>query len=98
MDALIQRADRLEADVKGIKGTLERLEPLIVRMDERLKSLATRDEFNATRDTLKDDLRRIGERTARIEGAVERMPTTLQLLGFVLAVLGIAGLAKHFAP
>lgn len=87
MDALIRRVDQLEGDVKGIKGTLERLEPMIVRIDERLNAVCT-----------KEDLGKVAERVAKIEGAVEKLPTTLHLLGFVVAVLGLAGLAKYFSP
>lgn len=32
-----------------------------------------------------------------LKGKVDGLPTTLQLLGFVIAVLAVAGLAKHFA-
>jgi hypothetical protein len=36
--------------------------------------------------------------TSYLKGKVESLPSTLQLLGFVIAVLAIAGLAKYFAP
>lgn len=38
------------------------------------------------------------EDLAELKGRVSQLPTTLQMIGFVLAVLGIAGLAKYFAP
>jgi hypothetical protein len=43
------RLDRLEEDVREIKATLRRLEPLIIRIDERLQTelphLATKAEL-----------------------------------------------------
>lgn len=39
-----------------------------------------------------------GKEFGELKGRVSQLPTTLQLVGFVLAVLGIAGLAKYFTP
>jgi len=60
---------------------------MIVRIDERLNAVCT-----------KEDLGKVAERVAKIEFAVEKLPTTLHLLGLVLAVLGLAGLATYFSP
>lgn len=47
---------------------------------------------------IKSDLKAIRNDLAYLRGKVDSMPSTLQLGGFILAVLGIAGLAKYFAP
>jgi hypothetical protein len=36
----IERLERLEQDVRDIKAVLERLEPMIIRIDERLSRAA----------------------------------------------------------
>jgi hypothetical protein len=61
-------------------------------MDARLTALEKRfDKFEAKLDALLKDV-------AEVKGRVSALPTTLQMLGFVLAVLAIAGLAKFFTP
>lgn len=61
-------------------------------MDARIKRLE--DDFRE----IKGDLKTLVKDVAEIKGKVSALPTTLQLIGFVLAVLAIAGLAKYFAP
>lgn len=39
------RIDRLEDDIREIKGTLARLEPMIIRIDATLPHLATKAEL-----------------------------------------------------
>jgi predicted nuclease with TOPRIM domain len=45
-----------------------------------------------------DRVRKVELDVAELKGRVSQLPTTLQLVGFVLAVLGIAGLARYFGP
>ncbi len=66
-----------------VEGTLDDLKPPLVRMDERLRSIAT-----------KEDVAKLDARVAKIEGAVERLPNTVQLGGFVLAVFIAAGVMR----
>jgi len=47
---------------------------------------------------IKSDLKAIRSDLSYLRGKVDSMPPTLQLGGFILAVLAIAGLAKYFAP
>jgi pheromone shutdown protein TraB len=49
-----------------------------------------RFEKNETR------LQKIGEDLAELKGRVSQLPTTVTLLGFVLAVLAMAGVLKVF--
>ena len=42
---LLARVDRLESDVRDIRTTLARLEPMIVRIDAEMGHLATRAEL-----------------------------------------------------
>ena len=51
---LEQRVTRLEDDMAAVKGILGRLEPLIVRMDERLNHMATKAELQEVRTEIKE--------------------------------------------
>ena len=53
---LAVRVDRLERDVADIRATLGRLEPLIVRIDATVPSLATKAEVERTRGELATQL------------------------------------------
>jgi hypothetical protein len=46
------RVDRLEADIRDIKGILARLEPMIIRIDATLPSLANKAELADLRTEL----------------------------------------------
>jgi hypothetical protein len=49
---LEDRLDRLEGDVHDIKGMLARLEPMIIRIDERLQHVASQAAVAAIKATL----------------------------------------------
>lgn len=58
-------------------------------------------EIESLRNELKEgtqDAKAIRVDLAYVKGKVDTMPTTLQLLLFVIAVLTIAGASKYFAP
>lgn len=68
-------------------------------MDARVSALeATSKRIEEKLDKLIDKTSKIEIDVARLDGKVSTLPTTLQLLGFVVAVLAIAGLAKYLAP
>lgn len=64
------------------------LEGKLEKIDVKLESIK---ELNGKIDGLVKDM-------SYLRGKVDAMPTTLQLLGFVVAVLAIAGLAKYLSP
>lgn len=68
-----------------MEARVSALEASVKRTDEKL-------------DKLLDKLGKIEVDLARLDGKISTLPTTLQLLGFVIAVLAIAGLAKYFTP
>jgi hypothetical protein len=76
-------SDRLKSGDGG--GTFDGMEPRVARLEDDMKEI-------------KSDLKAIRNDLSYLRGKVDSMPTTLQLLGFVIAVLAIAGLAKYFAP
>lgn len=68
-------------------------------MEARVAALEKQfDKLDGKIDTLLKETANLRTDLAYIKGKVDAMPTTLHLLGFVIAVLGIAGLAKYFTP
>lgn len=84
------RLTALEADTRDIKSTLGRLEPVLARVDERVRKVDA--------DGIKTDerLRKIETDLAELKGRVSQLPSTVQLIGFVLAVLLFSGAIKYF--
>lgn len=78
--------DELVRRVGRHESILDQMTPTLARIDERLRMIAT-----------KEDVAKVGERVAKVEGAVGKLPTTLHLLGFVIGVLTLAGLAKFLS-
>lgn len=82
------RVAQLEADMKDVRAILTRLEPKIIEVHAKM---ATKDDVIK----VKDDLAKVAERVAKLEGAIHKLPTTLQLILFVVAVLEIAGITRY---
>lgn len=59
---------------------------------------ATSKRIEDKLDKIIDKVSKVEIDVARLDGKVSTLPTTLQLLGFVVAVLAIAGLSKYLAP
>jgi hypothetical protein len=73
------RVARLEAGLSDIKAILARLEPVLSQVSKDLVDIRTKD------------LVELKVAAAKLEGRVSQLPSTIQLLGFVLAVPAIAG-------
>jgi hypothetical protein len=77
--------DRIDEDVREIKATLARLEPMIIRIDERLNStlphLATKAELTTGLSELRAE---IGE----VKVAVASMPSRTEIWGMLGAMTG----------
>ena len=73
----------VEVDVREIKGILQRLEPLLGRLDERTRKIEA------------DTLPKLGTDLAELKGRVSQLPTALAIFGYmgslVALVLGIIG-------
>jgi hypothetical protein len=74
----------MEARVAKLETDVTDMKAILVRLDARSQKLET-------------DIQRMLIDVAELKGRVSQLPGTLQLLGFVLAVLGIAGLVRVFA-
>jgi hypothetical protein len=83
--------DEMEPRFKALEDKFGRIEP---RLDAIISDLAIIKATVAT----KDDMSKISERVGKLETAVSMLPGTITLILFVLAVLGIAGIAKYLAP
>ncbi len=67
-------------------------------LEARVASLEDKFErIDAKLDVISRDVSGLIREVSYLKGRVDAMPSTLQMLAFVLAVLGIAGLAKYFA-
>ena len=85
------RVAALEIDVKEVKATLGRLEPMLVRMDERTKDMLARADFIRLDEKIgKIDIK-LDERLknlptaegfGRLEGKVSSLPTWWTLIVF----------------
>lgn len=77
----------MEARVAKLEDAVGRIDVTLARIDEKMNSLAT-----------KSDVYELGKDVQFLKGAMAKMPTTLQLLGFIIAIIVAAGLMKTFAP
>ncbi len=75
------RVARLEAGLSDIKATLVRLEPVLGQV--------SRDVGQVSKDLVE-----LKVAAAKLDGRVSQLPSTVQLPGFVLAVLAIAGVTR----
>lgn len=77
------RMDVVEQSSSDIKAVLGRLEPMLGRMDDRGRKLEV------------DTLPKLATDMAEMKGRLSQMPSAIQLISFVLAVLALAGLSKY---
>ena len=90
------RVARLEAGMSDIKATLGRLEPVLGQMSKDLGQIS-KDLGQLSKDVVDiktKDLVELKVAAAKLEERVSQLPSTVQLLGFVLAVLAIAGITR----
>ena len=92
MSATAEDQRELTDLVRGLGIRLDRIDERIGLVDNHLSSLEKHVE------RLDDRLRKTGEDIAELKGRVSQLPTNIQMLGFVLAVLAISGVVRIFAP
>ncbi len=115
MDA---RIDALELETRETRAALARIDLALVRIEERMATkddiaavndrisalaLATKADLAALALSTKTDISAVSERVAKVEGMVEKLPTTLQLLGFIVALVftvmgGAFGIVRLLHP
>lgn len=97
--ALEARVARLEEDVRDIKATLARLEPMIIRIDAILPHLATKAELAELRTEVKTDLAglraELTDFRGEVRAALADKPSRAYLWGVFTALIAAyaAGLA-----
>ena len=68
-------------------------------MEARVKALEDRfEKMDSKLDTIIGDISSLRTDLAYLKGKVDSMPTSLQLLGFAVAVFVAAGLIRYIAP
>jgi cob(I)alamin adenosyltransferase len=97
MDA---RIDALELETRETRAAMARIDLTLMRIEERM---ATKADLAALALSTKTDISAVAERVAKVEGMVEKLPTTLQLLGFVIALVftvmgGAFGIVRLLHP
>jgi hypothetical protein len=87
------RLDRLEANMDSVKTALARLEPMIIRIDERMTEMVTKAELDAIQLQFErrsnEQERRFEDRFDRIETQLARKPSTGTLRAIGIALYGI---------
>lgn len=91
------RVSALEASFGDVKAILARLEPTLGRVDDRTRKIEA--EITSVDGRLRkietDTFPKLGADIAELKGRVSQLPSTIQIIGFVLAVLTLAGLSKY---
>ncbi len=83
------RVARLETGLSDMKATLARLEPVLSQVSKELGQVS-----KDLADIKAKDLVELKVAAAKLEGRVSQLPSTVQLLGSVLAVPAIAGVTR----
>ncbi len=74
-----------------------RMEARVAKLEENLTALsATLTRIEKAADDIRKEQTEQAKALARMDGRVSQLPTTLQLIGFILAVLAIAGVTRVF--
>jgi uncharacterized coiled-coil protein SlyX len=84
------RIAALESSVSEIKAVLHRLEPMITRMDERLKTVPSAESFGELKERLKT--LPSAESFGELKGRVASLPTWWTLLAFAVIAAGLPAL------
>ncbi len=89
----------METRVAGLEVSLGRIEAALEGISREVSRNNTDlGEFKREFSEFRKEQSKQGEALARLDGRVAGLPSTLQLLGFILAVLAVAGLTRVFAP
>lgn len=74
-----------------------RMEARVAKLEEGLASVsATLARIEKALEDARKEQADQAKALARLDGRVSQLPTTLQLIGFILAVLAIAGVTRVF--
>ena len=76
-----KRVARLEAGMSDIKTTVSDIKATLARLEPVLNRMSK-------------NVVELKVASAKLDGRVSQLPSTVQLLGFVLAVLAIAGVTR----
>lgn len=98
------RVARLETGVPDIKATPARLEPVLGRVARDLAEVRSgltgaKADVKGLRSEVADlktnDLVELKVGLARLEGRMSQLPTTIQMIGSIFAVLALAGFTRY---
>jgi hypothetical protein len=89
------RVAKLEQDMSEVKATLGRMEPLLIRMDERMNHLATRAELFASVGDLKTALESKPGRAAMWTMSIALFGLTVAALAGGVAIIPFLARSLH---
>jgi hypothetical protein len=93
MDDVLRRITALESDMKEAKAILGRLEPVIVRIDERTKDMPSAKEFGEVKGRVMQ--LPTGEAFGELKGKLAQVPNWWQMFIFIFAAVGGATWLAH---
>ena len=91
MEDILRRIGSLESDMKDVKAALGRMEPLLIRIDERTKDMPSAKEYGEVKGRVM--LLPTGEAFGEIKGKLSLVPSTFQMAtwftGVALSLVGV---------
>jgi len=98
LGTLVSDVSSLKGDVSFLKRDVSSLTGGVSSIKEDLSSLKEDTAYLKGKMGDISYIRAKMEDLSYLKGKIDTLPTTLHLLGFVMAVLAMAGLAKYFTP
>lgn len=101
---LEEDARELRTDMRAVRSDLGEIKETLAKMESRLEARITAAEarldgrIGAIEGRLDGRIGAVEGRLAGIEGRFAHIPSTLQLLGFALAVLIAGGILRYLEP
>jgi hypothetical protein len=90
-DPIDFRLKRLEGDMAEVKIDLKAF-----RGEMRNEIGTLRTELRADTSSVRSDINSLREDISYIRGRLDTMPTTIQLVGFIVAIFVASGLTRYF--
>ncbi|WP_420959681.1 hypothetical protein [Brucella sp. IR073] len=103
LDKLLDKVSSIEVDVARLSGLPERINKVEASLSNRIDKVEAElsnkiDKVDAKYERYDEKLTDFKADIARLDGRVMNLPTTIQLLGFVVVIIGMAGFFKYIAP
>ncbi|WP_201829572.1 hypothetical protein [Microvirga zambiensis] len=88
----------MEARVTALEENFKKIDGKLDKLIETVGDFRRNTEVHLASIEAELKIRASATDLAEVKGRVSNLPTTLQLLAFVVAVMAAAGLLRYFAP